>query len=185
MSERPTPDPAEPLGDAVRQARQGSTDALAALYAAHGAEVLGTAYRILGNRADAEDTLQDVFVGLPEALCRYREEGKLGAWLRRLAARTALMRLRRTRREAAFAVGYGLPAVPEPSDGGVLDRLAVADALDRLPDRLRQVFLLKEIEGFSHDEIGEMLGISPGASGVRLHRAWRVVRTLLRPKEGA
>ena len=159
-------------------------EALAVLYAAHGAEVLGTAYRILGNRADAEDTLQDVFVGLPEALGRYREEGKLGAWLRRLTARAALMRLRRGRRETAFAAAFDRPA-SGGGDSGVLHRLAVADALDRLPDTLRQVLLLKEVDGFTHDEIAEMLGISPGASGVRLHRAWRAVRALLGPEEGA
>ena len=183
MLERPTPDTARPLTDAVRRARQGSTDALALLYTAHGAEVLGTAYRILGNRADAEDALQDVFVGLPEALAHYREEGKLGAWLRRLAARTALMRLRRGRREASFSEDFA-PPVPEAASAGVLERLAVADALDRLPEGLRQVFLLKEIEGFTHEEIGEMLGISPGASGVRLHRAWRSLRALLDIREG-
>lgn len=154
------------------------------LYAAHGADVLGTAYRILGNRADAEDTLQDVFVGLPEALGRYREEGKLGPWLRRLTARAALMRLRRSRRETTFSRAIDRPT-HEGAGAAALDRLAVRDALDRLPDTLRQVFLLKEIEGFSHDEIGEMLGISPGASGVRLHRAWRAVRALLGPQEGA
>lgn len=183
MPERSTPDSIQLIADAVVQARQGSTDALAVLYAAHGAEVLGTAYRILGNRADAEDTLQDVFVGLPEALGRYREEGKLGAWLRRLTARAALMRLRRSRRETAFAAGFDRP-VSEATGASALDRLAVADALDRLPDTLRQVLLLKEVEGFSHDEIAEMLGISPGASGVRLHRAWRAVRSLLGPEEG-
>ena len=75
------------MTDAVAQARKGSMEALAVLYAAHGAEVLGTAYRILGNRADAEDTLQDVFVGLPDALGRSREEAKPPAWLRRPSAR--------------------------------------------------------------------------------------------------
>jgi RNA polymerase sigma-70 factor, ECF subfamily len=183
MLERSTPNSSRPLADTLRHARQGSTEALGVLYTAHGAEVLGTAYRILGNRADAEDTLQDVFVGLPEALAHYREEGKLGAWLRRLAARTALMRLRRGRREASFREGFDPPA-HAVAGAGALERLAVADALDRLPEGLRQVFLLKEIEGFTHEEISVMLGISPGASGVRLHRAWRALRTMLGIREG-
>lgn len=178
MPERPDPETSESLAEAVCRARQGSADALAALYAAYADQVLGTAYRILGNRADAEDTLQDLFVGMPEALTHYREEGRLGAWLRRLAARTALMRLRRQRREASFADGIDPPA-REVAGAGALDRVAAADALDRLPEQLRQVFLLKEVEGFTHQEIGDLLGISPGASGVRLHRAWRSLRTLL------
>ena len=178
MPERPDPEPAESLAESVRRARHGSADALAALYATYADQVLGTAYRILGNRADAEDTLQDLFVGMPEALTHYREEGKFGAWLRRLAARTALMRLRRQRHEASFADGIDPPA-REVAGTGALDRVAVADALARLPEQLRQVFLLKEVEGFTHQEIGDLLGISPGASGVRLHRAWRSLRTLL------
>lgn len=182
MTERPQSDTREALADTVRRARQGSADALAALYHAFGAQVRGTAYRILGNRADAEDALQDVFVGLPEALAHYRETGRLDAWLRRLAARTALMRLRRERRVVSFAEGLEAPA-PEVANAGPLERLAVAEALDRLPEGLRQVFLLKEVEGMSHEEIGELLGISAGASGVRLHRAWRSIRALLKEED--
>lgn len=170
------PDSAEAVTETVRRVRLGSTEALAAIYAAHGDDVLGTAYRIMGNRADAEDVLHDVFVGLPEALAGYRDEGKFGAWLRRVAARAALMRLRRTRRESSFRDGLDPPA-PERAGTGALDRIAVAEALDRLPDGLRQVFLLREVDGFTHEEVGELLGISAGASAVRLHRAWRALRT--------
>ncbi len=67
----------------------------------------------------------------------------------------------------------------EVADAGIVERLAVADALGRMPEHLRQVFLLKEVEGFTHDEIGSLLGISAGASGVRLHRAWILIRSLL------
>ena len=82
MPERPDPEISESLAEPVCRARLGSADALAALYAAYADQVLGTAYRILGNRADAEDTLQDLFVGMPEALTHYREEDRRGAWLR-------------------------------------------------------------------------------------------------------
>ncbi len=170
--------PAHPAADLVRRARTGSPEALAGLYALYANQIFGTAYRILRNRADAEDVLQDVFVGLPEALANYREQGKLDAWLRRVAARTALMRQRRERSGPSFDDGVDLP-VREVADAGIVERLAVADALGRMPEHLRQVFLLKEVEGFTHDEIGSLLGISAGASGVRLHRAWILIRSLL------
>lgn len=178
MPDRPHADASESLADAALRARRGAPDALATLYHAFADQLFGTAYRILGNRADAEDVLQDVFLGLPEALARYQEEGRLGAWLRRLAARTALMRLRRLRTEAAFGAGLAPPdAAPAPA--GVVERLAVAEALDRMPETLRQVFLLKEIEGFTHAEVASLLGITAAASGVRLHRAWIHLRQQL------
>jgi len=182
MPDRPNSEPAEQLAEVVQRVRQGSPESLAALYRLFADQILGTAYRILGNRADAEDVLQDVFVGLPEALSLYREEGRLAAWLRRVAARTALMRLRRQRREASFSDGVDLP-LRQAADARVVDRLAVADALDRMPEMLRQVFLLKEVEGFTHSEIASLLGISAGASGVRLHRAWLLIHKLLGTRE--
>ncbi|PYO64311.1 MAG: hypothetical protein DMD71_13475, partial [Gemmatimonadetes bacterium] len=75
-------------------ARRGEPPALAALYRAHGAAVFRLAYRLTGTREDAEDVVHDVFVGLPEALLRYEERGRLQSWLKRVAARVALMRLR-------------------------------------------------------------------------------------------
>ncbi|MGE0440278.1 MAG: RNA polymerase sigma factor [Gemmatimonadales bacterium] len=178
MTDQPLRHLADPPADLVRRARLGSAEALAGLYTVYANQVFGTAFRILGNRADAEDVLQDVFVGLPEALASYREQGRLDAWLRRVAARTALMRQRQDRTGASFDEGFDLPTREIPG-AGIVERLAVADALGRMPEGLRQVFLLKEIEGFSHAEIGALLGISAGASGVRLHRAWIMIHSLL------
>ncbi len=75
-------------------AARGHPDALAGLYSRYASMLLATAYRLLQNREDAEDVVHDVFVGLPEALRRYRECGTLAAWLRTITARAALMRLR-------------------------------------------------------------------------------------------
>ena len=162
--------------DLVRAVRDGSLDALGQVYARHSAAVYAAAYRILGTRDDAEDVLQDVFVGLSRALAAYQERGRLEAWLRRVAVRTALMRLRARgrRREQAF------DAFPEPADPaaeGTLDRVALHDALRRLPEKLRTVFVLKELEGYSHDEVGALLHISANSSAVRLFRAWKLLRS--------
>lgn len=162
--------------DLVRALRAGEPDALGQAYARHATAVYGAAYRILGARDDAEDVLQDVFVGLARALAGYTERGRLEPWLRRVAVRTALMRLRARsrRREQAFD---DLPEAADPSAEGALDRVALRDALRRLPEKLRLVFVLKEIEGYSHDEIGALLNVSAGTSAVRLFRAWKLLRT--------
>jgi RNA polymerase sigma factor (sigma-70 family) len=170
--------PPETDDDLARAVREGSLDALGQVYARHSAAVYAAAYRILGVRADAEDVLQDVFVGLARALAGYQERGRLEAWLRRVTVRAALMRLRAhgRRREQPFA-DLAEPAAPMGSADGTLDRMALHAALRALPDKLRTVFVLKEIEGYSHDEVAALLGISSGTSAVRLFRAWKLLRT--------
>src|SRR6266545_263433 len=84
--------------DLVAAVRAGNSDALGRLYEQHADAVFVLALRMTASEADAEDVLQDVFVGLPEALRLYEERGTFGAWLKRVTARTALMRLRSQRR---------------------------------------------------------------------------------------
>jgi RNA polymerase sigma-70 factor, ECF subfamily len=156
-------------------ARDGSLDALGELYRAHSRVVHAVAYRLLGSRDDADDVLQDVFVGLPRALRSYREQGRFEAWLKRLAVRTALMRMRsqgRRRETPLAAVEATTPA------GGAhpVDRLAARRAIAALPESLRTVFVLREVEGYSHAEIAEMLGITAITSATRLSRAWSALR---------
>lgn len=167
-----------PLPDStvVARVRAGSADALGELYARHASALMTVAYRLTASAADAEDVLHDVFLGLPEALRRYDERGSLDAWLRRVTVRTALMRLRAGARRREVALDDLSPA---PA-AHVVDRLTIDDALRALPDSLRAVFVLKEVEGHSHAAIAELLGISVGASEVRLTRAMRQLRNLLR-----
>jgi RNA polymerase sigma-70 factor (ECF subfamily) len=160
----------------VEGARAGSADALATLYQDHGAALYRLAYRLTGSREDAEDVVHDVFVGLPEALQRYEERGSLAAWLKRVTARVALMRLRGGRRRREVALDG---AEPDTDRSSGPDGIALQAAVHALPDPLRSVLVLKEIEGYSHTEVGELLGISPGVSRVRLSRAMKRLRKAL------
>ena len=169
-------------------ARGGSMEALGALYERHAEMVHRVAYRFVQSESDAEEVVQDVFLGLPRALQRYRERGRFEPWLRRIAACTAIDRARRRERRGEEPLpegSEGKPATadsdPSPATGppgtvGEADpirRLALRRALRGLPVPLREGFLLKEVEGYSHAEIGELLGISPAASAKRLSRARR------------
>ena len=160
----------------IVEARAGSPNALSALYLEHGAALFRLAYRLVGTREDAEDVVHDVFVGLPEALLRYEERGSFGGWLKRVTARVALMRLRRGKRQREVAIDATLPTTDPPPDSA---KMALQAAVDALPDPLRAVLMLKEVEGYSHAEVGELLGISAGASRVRLNRAMRRLRKTL------
>lgn len=163
--------------------RSGSREALGELYHAHADAVFTLAYRLTGSRDDAEDVLQDVFVGLPRALASYRERGQFESWLKRVTARTALMRMRaqRRRREDSFEpLGDSTAGMPrgdaDAASSSAVDRLAMQTALAHLPQTLRAVFLLREVEGYAHEEIAGLLGISAGASATRLSRAWSLLR---------
>lgn len=152
---------------------------LGALYGEFGALVFRTARRLTGCRADAEDVTQDVFVRLGVMSVGFTGGAEqFPGWLRRIAVRTSLMRLRsgRRRREASAESVAALVARPD----GALERITLDAALERLSDEHRTVFLLKEVEGYGHAEIAELLGITVANSEVRLHRARRQLRDLLR-----
>jgi RNA polymerase sigma-70 factor (ECF subfamily) len=158
-------------------ARTGDARALAALYHRYSRSLMAVAYRLLSSREDAEDVLHDVFVGLPEALRKYDERGRLQPWLTRVTARVALSRLRMERAERVVDVQPDVMA--NPSRTAPEELIALDTAIASLAPSLRAVLVLKEIEGFSHAEIAAMLGISKGASEVRLHRALVALRATL------
>ncbi|MEP6690753.1 MAG: sigma-70 family RNA polymerase sigma factor [Gemmatimonadaceae bacterium] len=175
----PSPNDSAEQRALIQRARAGSPDALGELYALYAPRVMAVAFRLTASVHDAEDVLHDVFLGLPEALARsYEEGGRFDAWLRQLAARTALTRLRASGRRREVAIASDV-AAPAPGAERLGDRVALARALAQLPDSLRTVFVLKSVEGYTHAEVAAMLGITEGASEVRLVRAVKRLRELL------
>lgn len=178
----PAPDdpaPGAALRDRLRRLAAGDQGVLADLFIEHGDMVFRTALRLTGSRADAEDVTQDLFLRLGGAVAGFTGgPGSFAGWLRRVAVRQALMHMRggRRRREVDVDGVLGLlaPAVHEA------ERMTIEAAIARLPDDHRTVFLLKEVEGYGHAEIADLLGISVANSEVRLHRARRTLRELLR-----
>ena len=158
----------------------GEADQLRELYESHAADLFRMAYRLTGSRADAEDVVQEVFLGLPEALRGYGGRGAVGAWIRKVASRVALQKLRRRSRRKEVPLESAAERATLRNAEASLGEIDVQRALLALPPRLRSVLVLKELEGYSHEEIGQMLGIRPGASKVRLHRAREILRDLLR-----
>jgi RNA polymerase sigma-70 factor (ECF subfamily) len=180
-SRPPTPGPESTDAELAVATRDGDPHALAALYGRYAHALMGVAYRLLASREDAEDVVHDVFVGLPEALRKYDERGRLESWLKRVTVRVALSRMRTERAERGSDVRAA--DLSGPSGLPPEDRITLAAAVATLAPSLRAVLVLKEVEGFTHAEIGAMLGISRGASEVRLHRALAALRTTM-TKEG-
>jgi RNA polymerase sigma-70 factor, ECF subfamily len=167
------------VAEVISRAGTGSRSALAALYGWYSADLLRLLTRLLASRDDAEDVVHDLFVGLPEQLSRYTEQGRFRGWLRATAVGMARMASRRdVRRERVLAREPGAVHGTRPSaDPGVA--LDLEHAVASLPAALRSVFVLKQWEGFSHDEIAALLRITPGASRVRHTRALELLRSTL------
>lgn len=163
-------------GALVARTRSGSPDALARLYRRYGRMVYHVAFRFLADESDAEDLLHDVFVGLPEALRHYEERGRFEPWLKRVAVRAALMKLRTRRPHEPLTA---LPSGLDPLGATPEERVELRRAVSALSDEQRAVLMLKEVEGYTHAEIGDSLGISEGASAARLHRALTALRKAL------
>lgn len=165
----------------VALTRRGDPAGLGALYDRCADAMLRVAWRLSDASADAEDIVHDVFVRLPGLLRQYEHRGALLPWLRTVTAREALMRRRGDRRRREDS----LSAADAHQAASLGDMAAEVYELERqialLPDTLRTVFVLRQVEGFTHEEIAALLQISVGASRVRLSRALEALRAALDP----
>ena len=162
----------------VARAMRADESALGSIYDRHAAPAFAAVARLLGNAHDAEDVVQELFLALPGMLSGYDPtRGALGAWLRRVAVRLALMRMRSVRRRRETDAGSVAELLAR--DDATLERLSIESALAQLSDDHRTVFLLKEVEGYEHREIAALLDITVANSEVRLFRARQALRALL------
>lgn len=167
------------MPELIERVRNGSDEALAELFRARAPFVHAVAWRLLQAADDAEDVVQDVFVGLPRALRTYRGSGSFEGWLRRITVRVCLMRMRSRRRRGEEPLDARSDLSRRDGTSAALNRVALSAALARLPEPQRTVFVLKVVEGYSHEEIAAMLDISVEASRARLSRARSELRSFL------
>lgn len=170
----------------ARAAAGGAADALSELYVRHRRRVYALCMRMTRNAADAEDLTQDVFIHLLSQVSSFRGDSLFTTWLHRLTVNQVLMRLRRDSRRKRimpeYVEGQSLrvrrsdPTATPP----VADRLSLEAAVSRLPPGYRWVFVLHDVEGYSHDEVAAVLGCSVGNSKSQLHKARMKLRRMLR-----
>ena len=160
----------------VALAAAGDAHAFERLYRTHVTRVHGLARRMLSD-GDADEATQDVFVRAWEKLGTFRGEAAFGTWLHRLAVNVLLARRSaqgtRRARELPDEAALDLAAVRRQSPELRMD---FEQAIARLPDGARQVFVLHDIEGYRHEEIAGMLGVAAGTSKSQLHRARMALR---------
>jgi RNA polymerase sigma-70 factor, ECF subfamily len=166
--------------DHVVAAQKGSDAAFAELVRLHQRRAYAVARAIVLSHEDAEDAVQDGFLHAYRALDRFRSDQPFGAWLNRIVANAALdlVRRRKVRDADELPETVALP-FRDPGESDELRR-RLADALTHLTDRQRAVIVLHDVEGYTHGEIGSMLGIPEGTARSDLHHARAALRRLLK-----
>ena len=167
----------------IQKARQGDGGAVRELYQRHASRVYAVVKRLAGgDEALAEDWAQEAWVRAIRALPTFRGDARFTTWLHRIAVNSALhgrrSRMRKAGREAPMDDRFSVRAAAETS---VL-KLKLERAMERLPDGMRRVLVLHDVEGYTHEEIGEMLGVNPGTCKSQLFKARARMRKLLTPQ---
>jgi RNA polymerase sigma-70 factor (ECF subfamily) len=160
----------------VSRAALGDTRAFERLYRTHVGRIHGLVRRMMGDQ-DAAEITQDVFVRAWEKLGTFRGEAAFGTWLYRVAINVVLAQRAKlaTRRGRFIEDEVAIETAQAPrvrSD----ERMDFEGALARLPEGARQVFVLHDVEGFRHEDIGRKLGVTAGTSKAQLHRARMLLR---------
>jgi RNA polymerase sigma-70 factor (ECF subfamily) len=167
----------------LARAQAGDMQAFAALYSCFGRPCFNLALRILGNRALAEDLVQEVFLKMFGAIRGYRGEAPFGSWLKRMTVNAIIDQLRAQRRESdADAVDIAATQ-PAPDGEGAAATLDAWTLLQHLPARARAVLVLHEFEGYTHTELADLFGQSESYSKSILARAMKRLSDLVATKQ--
>ena len=163
----------------IRRAGDGDSRAVRALYERYAPRVYAVVRRIAGDDDLAQDYAQEAWIRAIRALPTFRGDARFSTWLHRIAVNAALQALRRadTRKRREAPMPEAVPVAPSNRDALLQGRLE--EALDRLPNGMRQVLILHDVEGYTHEEIGEVLGVASGTSKSQLFKARAKMRALL------
>ncbi|MFK8039456.1 MAG: RNA polymerase sigma factor [Crocinitomicaceae bacterium] len=164
----------------IEKAKAGDRKAIYALYQKYAGAMLNTAFRILNNRADAEDALHDCFIKAMSNLNQFNYQSTFGAWFKRIVVNHSIDALKK-KRKVVFLEHEEVPEINDLSEVNIeieyqLDLLY--KALHKLPDGYRTVLSLFLLEGYDHSEISEILDIGVSTSISQLSRAKKKLKSL-------
>ena len=171
--------------DLVARYRAGDADAFETLYRQHAARIYTLACRMGGSPEDGEDLLQEIFLQAHRKLGSFKGDSSIGTWLYRLALNHCLDYVRS--RQAKMSritdtLDAESSAEPTARRETPIVKLDLERAIERLPEGCREAFVLHDVEGFGHKEVGELLGIAEGTSKSQVFKARMKLRGFLRGK---
>ena len=186
-AKKPEPAPNSDLALAIA-AGKGDTEAFEKIYERHNRRVYSLCLRMTQNVAEAEDLAQEAFIQLFRKIGSFRGDSAFTTWLHRLTVNQCLMHFRKKSVKLERITEEGetpvqiVSGTENPNAMPVIDRIALDNALKQLPPGYRTVFVLHDIEGHEHEEIGRMLGVAVGTSKSQLHKARMKLRKILRAR---
>ncbi|MBV9242722.1 MAG: RNA polymerase sigma factor [Acidobacteria bacterium] len=187
----------EPAGEAVpigpdttdlelcRRATDGDLAAFELVYERYHRRTYSLCLRMTASQTEAEDLTQEVFIQLFRKIGSFRGDSAFSTWLHRLTVNQVLMHFRRrsVKNEKTSEDGempeQTVTGTSNPNRMAVIDRIALKNAISQLPNGYRNVFVLHDVEGFEHEEVARIMGISVGTSKSQLHKARLKLRGLL------
>jgi RNA polymerase sigma-70 factor (ECF subfamily) len=175
----------------VESARGGSRSAFDELVRRTYVDTYTLALRLTGHEEDARDVVQDAYLRAWKGIRRFRGDAQFSTWMYRITANTAYTHVNRRKRlrttnidDVAEPIEMHLDATPEASAEASAGLSELAAAVDQLPQSMRQIVILKDVYGLTHEAIAEELDISIAAAKVRLHRGRKRLRDVLDDMEG-
>lgn len=181
----------------IARLKAGDGDAFEETVRTYSSRLLAVTRRILNNDEEARDALQDTFLSAFRAIGNFDGNSRLSTWLHRIAVNAALMKVRTRKRKPERSIEELLPGFREDghhAEGFVAwdppvdvameiahNRALVRECIAELPEQYRMVLMMRDIEDVDTAEVAAMLGITPNAVKIRLHRARQALRTLLAP----
>jgi RNA polymerase sigma-70 factor (ECF subfamily) len=179
--------PLSTLSVLIKRSKEGDEGAMEKIYASYKRPLYNLAYRYTFDRLAAEDLLQDIFVKVFSHLGEVDRDETFVAWMYRIAINTCYSYLRSRRSREARSVSLG--EIEGKKEEAVFDRHEQSlsgpldEAVRKLPEKLRAVFLLHDVQGHTHEEIGRMLGFTVGTSKSQLFKARMRIREFLKEKK--
>ncbi len=169
----------------AKLAASGNIAAFELLYERYHRRTYSLCLRMTSSQTESEDLTQEVFIQLFRKIGSFRGESAFSTWLHRLTVNQVLMHFRRrsVKNEKTSEDGEMpeqiVPGTENQSKMPVLDRIALTRAIEQLPPGYKSAFVLHDVEGFEHEEVARILGISVGTSKSQLHKARLKLRGLL------
>jgi len=182
----PSTSSASTLAELIERSQQGDTSAMEQIYGRFKKALFGLAYRHTYNRATAEDLLQDIFVKIFTNIDDVDRPETFTGWVYRIALNTCYSHLRGHRIEIERSVPLddveGVLRQNGDEEASHEIRRPLEEAVRQLPPKLRQIFLLHDVQGFKHEEIGRMMRLSAGTSKSQLFKARLKIRGFLKDR---
>ena len=170
--------------DLIRLATEGDARAIRTLYDRYAPRVYAIVRRIAADDDLAQDYAQEAWIRAVRALPTFRGDARFSTWLHRIAVNAALRALRKSEARARREAQPPGRIAMAPPRKDVLLRKRLQNALDNLPEGMRQVLILHDVEGYTHEEIGDVLGVTSGTSKSQLFKARAKMREMLSSLSG-